>query len=277
MCQPALARAVIDIPKRRHKNIRYLDESVKIRDYPERLRQVAVAGLGRDEPTLCLSNNFDVTAREVITRYVKRNGVEDALGITVNFFHLDCLASEVRLNVDLDVALTVIAHGCYRWLATRLPGYEKVKPKQAYQRLVGTGGVVEIQGDRLLVRFDKPRTTRFSKKPRSIGTVRLSHGWEDCAWCSSIPDASDKSNIVMGFLSAEVGVECAARARAARRRGLPGVTGNRSRDRRDRPIGWGTGGGPPAPALGNEGRGGAKLVVSFCRSRGSILSTPRKH
>jgi hypothetical protein len=42
--------------------------------------------------------------------------VEDALGISVNFFHLDCLASEVRLNVDLDVALTVIAHGCYRWL-----------------------------------------------------------------------------------------------------------------------------------------------------------------
>ena len=62
----------------------------------------------------------------------------------MNFFHLDYLASEVRLNVDLDVALTVIAHSCYRWLATRLPGYKKVKPKQAYQRLVGTGGVVEI-------------------------------------------------------------------------------------------------------------------------------------
>jgi hypothetical protein len=35
------------------------------------------------------------------------------LGISVNFFHLDCLASEVRLNVDLDVALTVLANGCY--------------------------------------------------------------------------------------------------------------------------------------------------------------------
>jgi hypothetical protein len=148
-------RAVIDIPKHRHKNIRYLDEAVKIRGYPGTLRQVAVAGLGRDEPTLCLSNNFEVTARELIARYIKQNGVEDALGISVNFFHLDCLASEVRLNVDLDVALTVVAHGCYRWLATRLPGYEKVKPKQAYQRLVGTGGIVEIQGERLLVRFDK--------------------------------------------------------------------------------------------------------------------------
>jgi hypothetical protein len=151
----AWRRAVIDIPKRCHKNIRYLDETVKLRDYPEKLRQVAVAGLGRDEPTLCLSNNFQVSARELITRYVKRNGVEDALGISVNFFHVDCLTSEVRLNVDLDLALTVIAHGCYRWLTTRLPGYDKSKPKQAYQRFVATGGVVETQTDRIVVRFDK--------------------------------------------------------------------------------------------------------------------------
>jgi hypothetical protein len=154
---PATAwrRAVIDIPKRRHKNIRYLDEAVKIRGYPETLRQVAVAGLGRDEPTLCLSNNFRAGARDLITRYVQRNGVEDALGISVNFFHVDCLASEVRLNVDLDLALTVIAHGCYRWLATRLPGYDKSKPKQAYHRFVATAGVVEIQTERIVVRFDK--------------------------------------------------------------------------------------------------------------------------
>jgi hypothetical protein len=49
----------------------------------------------------------------LIIRYAGRNGVEDGLGISVNFFHLDCLASEVRLNVDLDVTLTVLAHGCY--------------------------------------------------------------------------------------------------------------------------------------------------------------------
>ena len=68
---------MIDIPKRRHKNIRYLDETVKIRGYSEKIRQVAVAGLGRDQPTLCLSNNFQATARELVTRYVRRNGVEE--------------------------------------------------------------------------------------------------------------------------------------------------------------------------------------------------------
>ena len=148
-------RAVIDIPKRRHKNIRYVDESIHLRDYAGCLRQLAVGGLGRDEPTLCLSNNFEASARDLITRYAGRNSVEDALGISVNFFHLDCLASEVRLNVDLDVALTVLANGCYRWLATQLSGFAKAKPKQLYRRFVETGGLVEVQEDRIVVRFDK--------------------------------------------------------------------------------------------------------------------------
>jgi hypothetical protein len=154
---PATAwhRAVIDIPKRRHKNIRYVDETIHLRDYPGTLRQLAVTGLGREEPTLCLCNNVEVSAREVITRYAGRNSVEDALGISVDFFHLDCLASEVRLNVDLDVALTVVANGCYRWLAMQLRGLEKAKPKQLYRRFVETGGVVEVKVDRLVVSFDK--------------------------------------------------------------------------------------------------------------------------
>ncbi len=148
-------RAVIDIPKRRHKQVRYVEETIRVRDYAGSLRQLAVGGLGRDEPTLFLSNNKEATARDLITRYTGRNGIEDALGISVNFFHLDCLASEVRLNVDVDVALTVVAHGCYRWLATKLRGFAKAKPKQLYRRFVETGGVVEVQAERLVVHFDK--------------------------------------------------------------------------------------------------------------------------
>jgi hypothetical protein len=147
--------AVIDIPKRRHKNVRYLDERTRLRDYPKEIRQVAVAGLGREEPTLLLSNNIETTARDLIIRYTSRNGVEDSLGISVNFFHLDCLASEVRLNVDLDVAMTVIAHGCYRWLASKLRGFDKAKPKQLYRRFIETGGVVTVEAERIVVSFDK--------------------------------------------------------------------------------------------------------------------------
>jgi hypothetical protein len=155
--QPASAwkGAVIDIPKRCHQRIRYLAEEVRLRGYEGPIRQVAVSGLGREEPTLFLSNDFEETPRDLIIRYAGRNRVEDGLGISVNFFHLDCLASEVRLNVDLDATLTVIANGCYRWLASRLRGFEKAAPKQLYRRFIETAGTVAIGEDRLTVTLDR--------------------------------------------------------------------------------------------------------------------------
>ena len=147
--------AVLDTLHRRHQRIRYVDESIVLRGYEGPIRQLAVDGLGRVKPTLFLTNDFDETARNLIIRYAGRNRVEDGLGISVNFFHLDCLASEVRLNVDLDAALTVLANGCYRWLGKQLRGYETAAPKQLYRRFVETAGTVRTTTDRVIVRFDK--------------------------------------------------------------------------------------------------------------------------
>jgi hypothetical protein len=154
---PAAAwrKAVIDTPKRFHQHVRYVDESVRLPGYEGAIRQVAVDGLGKEQPTLLLSNNTEETARSLVIRYAGRNRVEDGLGQCVNFFHLDCLASEVRLNVDLDAALTVLAQGCYRWLGKQLKGFEKAAPKQLYRRFVETAGLVEVEEDRLVVRFDR--------------------------------------------------------------------------------------------------------------------------
>jgi hypothetical protein len=147
--------AVIDIPKRCPTHVRYIEETVRPRGYDGPLRPIAVAGLGRERPTLFLSNHFEETPRELIIRSAGRNRVEGGLGVSVNFFHLDCLASEVRLNVDLDAALTVIAHGCYRWRASRLQGFEKADPKPLYRRFVETAGTVTVQPDRVTVAFDR--------------------------------------------------------------------------------------------------------------------------
>jgi hypothetical protein len=176
-------RAVIDIPKRRHKNVRYVDETTRLRDYPDPIRQVAVAGLGREEPTLCLSNNREVSARDLIVRYAGRNSVEDALGISVNFFHLDCLASEVRLNVDLDVALTVLANGCYRWLASRLHGFAKAKPKQLFRRFVETSGRIDVQADRIVVHLDKRCHNPILRE------AALDRGCPGIPWLGNLPVA----------------------------------------------------------------------------------------
>lgn len=148
--------AKIDIPKRRHKHIHYYDEMISLDDYEGELRQIAVTGLGREQPTLFLTNHADVSPREMIMNYARRNGIEDGLGTNVNFFHMDNLSSEVRLNVDLDVTLTVIANSCYRWLASKLKGFEDAKPKQLSRKFIETSGEIEVLPNRrLLVTFDR--------------------------------------------------------------------------------------------------------------------------
>lgn len=148
--------ATIDIPKRRNKHIHYLAENVSLDNYEGTLRQIAVKGLGREQPTLFLTNHPDVAPREMIMNYARRNGIEDGLGTNVNFFHMDNLSSEVRLNVDLDVTLTVIANSCYRWLASRLKGFDHAKPKQLSRKFIETSGEIEVLPNRLLrVLFDR--------------------------------------------------------------------------------------------------------------------------
>lgn len=148
--------ATIDIPKRRQKKIRYIDEKVRLGNYEGSLRQISVTGLGRERPTLFLTNHPDASPRDMIMNYARRNGIEDGLGTNVNFFHMDNLSSEVRLNVDLDVTLTVIANSCYRWLAGQLKGFETAKPKQLSRKFIETSGLVEIGPNRtLLVTFDR--------------------------------------------------------------------------------------------------------------------------
>jgi hypothetical protein len=131
------------------------------------------AQLGRPTPTLFLVNNATVTGRDIITRYLGRNAIENDLGINVNFFHLDCLASEARLNVHTDVVPTVLANGCYRWLSQRLKGCATMEPKQLYRKFVETGGHLTVRGDQLLVSLDRdPRPIPWLASKR----LRLTFG-----------------------------------------------------------------------------------------------------
>lgn len=90
--------------------------------------------------------------RELRPPQSDRGRVEDEREL---FPHI-CLSGEVRLNVDLDVTLTVIANGGYRWLARQLKGFDNAKPKLLYRKFVGTGGQIEVEPNRrLLVTFDR--------------------------------------------------------------------------------------------------------------------------
>lgn len=139
------------------REVRYVEEETQPGDYPSKLRQIIVCGLGREEPTFFLTNNRPqrLTAREVIQRYAQRNLVENGLGEDIKFFHLDCLSSGVRLNVDFDLTLTVVADLLYRMLGWRLKGFGRASPQRLYRKFIDTAGSIEIEDERVRVRLVK--------------------------------------------------------------------------------------------------------------------------
>jgi hypothetical protein len=139
------------------RDIRYADEETQPGDYPGKLRQIIVTGLGREEPTFFVTNNRPErrTAREVIQQYAQRNLVENGLGEDIKFFHLDCLSSGVRLNVDFDLTLTVVADLLYRMLGWRLKGFGRASPQKLYRKFIDTTGSIEIEDELVRVRLSK--------------------------------------------------------------------------------------------------------------------------
>jgi hypothetical protein len=116
-----------------------------------------VTGLGHAAPTFFLTNDRPArqTAREVIQTYASRNHVENRLGEQITFFHLDCLCSEVRRNVDFDLTLTVLADLLYRGLAARLKGFAQASPYKVFRKFVDTPGSVTITAEEIVVRLSK--------------------------------------------------------------------------------------------------------------------------
>jgi transposase len=143
--------------KGKRRQVQYVEEWVPLDGYEGLVRQLIVAGLGHESPTFFLTNDQrqPQPAREVIQTYASRNHVENHLGEQITFFHLDCLCSEVRLNVDFDLTLTVLADLLYRRLAERLKGFAQAGPSKLYRKFVDTPGQIEITAKGIIVRLNK--------------------------------------------------------------------------------------------------------------------------
>ena len=143
--------------KGKRRQVQYVDERVQLDGYDGTVRQLIVTGLGHESPTFFLTNDQPQvqTAREVIQTYASRNHVENHLGEQITFFHLDCLCSEVRLNVDFDLTLTVLADLLYRRLAGRLKGFSRTGPSRLFRKFVDTPGVIEVTAKEIIVHLSK--------------------------------------------------------------------------------------------------------------------------
>jgi len=138
-----------------YKKPEVIDETVRLSDYPHPIRQLIVRGLGRESPTVLITNHTTATPKYLIERYARRMTIEQRLAEAIRAFHLDSLSSSVPLNIDLDVALSVLASTLCAALRRRLPGYHTATPDTLQRRFLQTGGLILKDDKTITVRLDR--------------------------------------------------------------------------------------------------------------------------
>lgn len=150
---PSWKKMTLTGVSRRYRNVQYVDTTVSLKGVQRPLRQLAVRGLGHEEPTLFLTNDRAIKPLDLVLRYARRMLIENGIAENVNFFHLDALSSAIVLQVDFDVMLTLIANALYRNLARRLTGFETAQPKQIFRRFLNAPARVSVTKDEVRVRI----------------------------------------------------------------------------------------------------------------------------
>jgi hypothetical protein len=131
------------------------DPAARLTSYPGTVRQLVVTGLGRDTPTVIITNDRDATTRNLIRQYARRMTIEQRLAEIIRAFCADALSSTVNLNADLDIVLCVLAQALLAALRARLPGYAAVTPDVIQRRFLETPGQIITASDTITVRLER--------------------------------------------------------------------------------------------------------------------------
>jgi hypothetical protein len=152
----AWRRVELESVARAYKTPRVLDRRVTLNDYDGPLRQLTVAELGHEEPTLLLTNQLRRSASHLIGRYAQRMLIENNIEDGVDFFHMDALSSAVAIKVNCDLQLTLMASSLYRLLAARIGhGYESAKSRHLFRDFIDASAGVAIDGNEVVVKFQR--------------------------------------------------------------------------------------------------------------------------
>jgi hypothetical protein len=141
---------------RAYRTPRILDRKITLTDYEKPIRQIAVADLGHEEPTLLLTNQLRRSAAKLIGRYAQRMVIENSIADGINFFHMDALSSAVAMKVNCDLQLTLMASSLYRLLGSEIGnGYQNAKSDHLFRDFIDATAHVAVSERDIVVRFQK--------------------------------------------------------------------------------------------------------------------------
>jgi transposase len=80
----------------KHNRPRVHESRARLSNYPHTVRQLIVTGLGREAPTVIITNADDLPVKALIAHYARRMTIEQRLAEIIQAFHADALSSTVN-------------------------------------------------------------------------------------------------------------------------------------------------------------------------------------
>jgi Transposase DDE domain len=152
----AWRRVELQNVSRAYRRPRVLDEQVQLTGYDGPIRQLTVADLGHEEPTLLLTNQMRRAASTLIERYAKRMVIENGIADGIDFFHMDALSSAVAMKITCDLQLTLMASSLYRLLGAQVGrGYEEAKGRHIFRDFIDAVGLITLTDEEIIVQYQK--------------------------------------------------------------------------------------------------------------------------
>jgi len=152
----AWRRIELESVSRAFRTPRILDRQITLPDYDGVVRQLVIAELGHEAPTVLLTNQFRRPPSQLIGRYAQRMLIENNIEDGIDFFHMDALSSAVAMKVNCDLQLTLMASSLYRLLGTEIGhGYEVAKSRHLFRDFIDASAEVTISKRTIDVRFQR--------------------------------------------------------------------------------------------------------------------------
>jgi transposase len=158
----------LPIPKRKYKYVSVIEKEVNLGKSKRTYRQIVIKDHGRTKPTFIITNNSELTIKEIVTVYAKRWRIENKISELVAFFNLNALSSPVMIRIHFDIIWTIVADTLYHRLASDLRRFEKNLSPTIFRKFIDMPGRLIYDGEKFIIKIRKRAHTPVLKEVEKL-------------------------------------------------------------------------------------------------------------
>jgi len=158
----------LSIPKRKYKNVSVNESEIKLKGCRNTFRQITVKDHGRTKPTFIITNNKDLSMKDILEVYARRWRIENKLAELVAFFNLNALSSPIMIRIHFDILWTLIADTLYHRFAQDLRRFETNIAPTIFRKFIDMPGRVVYDGNKFVIKIRKRAHTPILKEVEKL-------------------------------------------------------------------------------------------------------------